>query len=80
MLADVTRSKWGHNFARVAVPCSATLPAAVTAWHALVTKGNLTAGESVSLLEPGGFPPLAARAGHYHPSNDGKLDRAGQWG
>ncbi len=37
----------------------ATLPcAAVTAWHGLVTKGNLTAGESILVLGTGGVSIL----------------------
>jgi NADPH:quinone reductase-like Zn-dependent oxidoreductase len=66
----------------------ATLPcAAVTAWHALVTKGNLTAGESVLLLGTGGVSIFALQFAKLHgarviitSSNDGKLDRARSMG
>jgi NADPH:quinone reductase-like Zn-dependent oxidoreductase len=62
----------------------ATLPcAAVTAWHALVTKGNLRAGETVLLLGTGGVSMFALQFAKLHgartivtSSSDEKLERA----
>jgi NADPH:quinone reductase-like Zn-dependent oxidoreductase len=62
----------------------ATLPcAAVTAWHALVTKGGLKAGETVLLLETGGVSIFALQFAKLHgartivtSSSDEKLERA----
>ncbi|AFZ23408.1 Zn-dependent oxidoreductase, NADPH:quinone reductase [Cylindrospermum stagnale PCC 7417] len=66
----------------------ATLPcAAVTAWHALVTKGNIRAGESVLLLGTGGVSIFALQFAKIHharviitSSSDEKLARAQQLG
>ncbi|MGL4621059.1 MAG: zinc-dependent alcohol dehydrogenase family protein, partial [Chroococcidiopsis sp.] len=62
----------------------ATLPcAAVTAWHALVTKGNVRAGETVLLLGTGGVSVFALNFAKLHgarviitSSSDEKLERA----
>jgi NADPH:quinone reductase-like Zn-dependent oxidoreductase len=62
----------------------ATLPcAAVTAWHGLVTKGNLAAGETVLLLGTGGVSIFALQFAKLHgarviitSSSDAKLERA----
>lgn len=62
----------------------ATLPcAAVTAWHALVTKGNVTAGETVLVLGTGGVSIFALQFAKMHgarvivtSSSDAKLERA----
>ena len=62
----------------------ATLPcAAVTAWHALVTKGNVRAGETVLLLGTGGVSTFALKFAKLHgakviitSSSDEKLERA----
>jgi NADPH:quinone reductase-like Zn-dependent oxidoreductase len=62
----------------------ATLPcAAVTAWQALVSKGNLTAGETVLLLGTGGvsifalqFAKMLGARVIITSSNNAKLDRA----
>lgn len=62
----------------------ATLPcAAVTAWHALVTKGNVTAGETVLVLGTGGVSIFALQFASMHgarvivtSSSDAKLERA----
>ncbi|MBD2773574.1 zinc-dependent alcohol dehydrogenase family protein [Iningainema tapete] len=62
----------------------ATLPcAAVTAWHALVTKGNLKAGETVLILGTGGVSIFALQFAKLHgarvivtSSSDEKLERA----
>ncbi len=62
----------------------ATLPcAAVTAWHALVTKGNITAGESVLILGTGGVSIFALQFALIHgartivtSSSDAKLEQA----
>jgi NADPH:quinone reductase-like Zn-dependent oxidoreductase len=62
----------------------ATLPcAAVTAWHALVTKGGLKAGETVLLLGTGGVSIFALQFAKLHgartivtSSSDEKLERA----
>lgn len=61
----------------------ATLPcAAVTAWHALITKGNLNAGESVLVLGTGGVSIFALQFAKMHgarviatSSSDEKLER-----
>lgn len=61
----------------------ATLPcAAVTAWHALVTKGNIKAGETVLLLGTGGVSIFALQFAKLHgartiitSSSDEKLER-----
>lgn len=66
----------------------ATLPcAAVTAWHGLVTKGNISAGDSVLLLGTGGVSIFALQFAKIHgvraiitSSNDHKLARAKQLG
>ena len=66
----------------------ATLPcAAVTAWHALVTKGNIGAGESLLLLGTGGVSIFALQFAKIHgarvivtSSSDEKLARAKQLG
>ncbi|MEH1938784.1 MAG: NAD(P)-dependent alcohol dehydrogenase [Nostoc sp.] len=66
----------------------ATLPcAAVTAWHALVTKGNIGAGNSVLLLGTGGVSIFALQFAKIHgaraiitSSSDEKLARAKQLG
>jgi NADPH:quinone reductase-like Zn-dependent oxidoreductase len=66
----------------------ATLPcAAVTAWHALVTKGNIKAGESVLLLGTGGVSIFALQFAKIHgarviitSSSDEKLARAKELG
>lgn len=62
----------------------ATLPcAAVTAWHALVTKGSVRAGETVLLLGTGGVSIFALKFAKLHrarviitSSSDEKLERA----
>lgn len=62
----------------------ATLPcAAVTAWHAMVTKGNIKAGETVLLLGTGGVSIFALQFAKMHgaraivtSSSDEKLERA----
>ncbi|MFQ4146093.1 NAD(P)-dependent alcohol dehydrogenase [Chlorogloeopsis sp. ULAP02] len=66
----------------------ATLPcAAVTAWHALVTKGNIKAGENVLLLGTGGVSIFALQFAKIHgarviitSSSDEKLARAKELG
>jgi NADPH:quinone reductase-like Zn-dependent oxidoreductase len=66
----------------------ATLPcAAVTAWHALVTKGNVSAGETVLLLGTGGVSIFALQFAKIHgarviitSSSDEKLARARELG
>jgi NADPH:quinone reductase-like Zn-dependent oxidoreductase len=80
----------------VAVPAhlsfeeAATLPcAALTAWHALVEKGRLRAGETVLLLGTGGVSVFALQFAALHgarpiviSSSDAKLERAqslGAW-
>jgi NADPH:quinone reductase-like Zn-dependent oxidoreductase len=62
----------------------ATLPcAAVTAWHGLVSKGNLTAGETVLILGTGGVSIFALQFAKLHgaraivtSSSDAKLAQA----
>jgi NADPH:quinone reductase-like Zn-dependent oxidoreductase len=62
----------------------ATLPcAAVTAWHGLVTKGNLKAGETVLILGTGGVSIFALQFAKLHgarvlitSSRDEKLEKA----
>ncbi len=62
----------------------ATLPcAAVTAWHGLVTKGSVTAGETVLILGTGGVSIFALQFAKLHgarvivtSSSDEKLERA----
>jgi len=62
----------------------ATLPcAAVTAWQALVTKGNITAGETVLILGTGGVSIFALQFARIHgartivtSSSDAKLEQA----
>jgi NADPH:quinone reductase-like Zn-dependent oxidoreductase len=62
----------------------ATLPcAAVTAWHGLVTKGTVTAGETVLVLGTGGVSIFALQFAKLHgarvivtSSSDEKLERA----
>jgi NADPH:quinone reductase-like Zn-dependent oxidoreductase len=66
----------------------ATLPcAAVTAWHALVTKGNISAGDSVLLLGTGGVSMFALQFAKINgarvivtSSSDQKLARARELG
>ncbi|WGV25733.1 zinc-dependent alcohol dehydrogenase family protein [Halotia branconii] len=66
----------------------ATLPcAAVTAWHALVTKGNISAGDSVLLLGTGGVSMFALQFAKINgakviitSSSDEKLARARELG
>jgi NADPH:quinone reductase-like Zn-dependent oxidoreductase len=69
---------------------AATLPcAAVTAWHALIEKGRLKAGETVLLLGTGGVSIFALQFAALHgarpiviSSSDAKLERArslGAW-
>jgi NADPH:quinone reductase-like Zn-dependent oxidoreductase len=69
---------------------AATLPcAALTAWHALVEKGRLKAGETVLLLGTGGVSIFALQFAVLHgarpiviSSSDAKLERAqslGAW-
>ena len=66
----------------------ATLPcAAVTAWHALVTKGGVTAGETVLVLGTGGVSLFALQFAKLHgarvivtSSSDAKLERARELG
>jgi NADPH:quinone reductase-like Zn-dependent oxidoreductase len=66
----------------------ATLPcAAVTAWHAVVTKGNVGAGETVLLLGTGGVSIFALQFAKIHgarviitSSSDEKLARARELG
>ncbi len=63
---------------------AATLPcAALTAWHALVTSGGLSADQTVLLLGTGGVPIFALQFAKLHgarvlitSSSDGKLARA----
>lgn len=63
---------------------AATLPcAALTAWHALVTKGRVTAGETVLVLGTGGVSLFALQIAKMHgarviltSSSDEKLARA----
>ncbi|MCX7596522.1 MAG: NAD(P)-dependent alcohol dehydrogenase [Fischerella sp.] len=66
----------------------ATLPcAAVTAWHALVTKGHVGAGETILLLGTGGVSIFALQFAKIHgariiitSSSDEKLARARELG
>jgi NADPH:quinone reductase-like Zn-dependent oxidoreductase len=66
----------------------ATLPcSAVTAWHGLVAKGGLIAGESVLLLGTGGVSIFALQFAKLHgartiitSSSDAKLERARELG
>jgi NADPH:quinone reductase-like Zn-dependent oxidoreductase len=66
----------------------ATLPcAAVTAWHAVVTKGNVGAGETVLLLSTGGVSIFALQFAKIHgarviitSSSNEKLARAKELG
>ncbi|MBD2437831.1 NAD(P)-dependent alcohol dehydrogenase [Nostoc sp. FACHB-110] len=66
----------------------ATLPcAAVTAWHALVTKGNVSAGDTVLLLGTGGVSIFALQFAKMHgakviitSSSDEKLAQAKKLG
>ncbi|MBG1241069.1 zinc-dependent alcohol dehydrogenase family protein [Nostoc sp. NZL] len=66
----------------------ATLPcAAVTAWHGLVTKGNIRAGDSILLLGTGGVSIFALQFAKIHgaraiitSSSDEKLARAKELG
>lgn len=66
----------------------ATLPcAAVTAWHALVTKGNIGAGDTVLLLGTGGVSIFALQFAKIHgakviitSSSDEKLAQAKKFG
>ncbi len=66
----------------------ATLPcAAVTAWHGLVTKGNISPGDSVLLLGTGGVSIFALQFAKIHgaraiatSSSDEKLARIKQLG
>lgn len=62
---------------------AATLPcAALTAWHALVAKGNVTAGETVLVLGTGGVSLFALQIAKLHgarvivtSSSDEKIER-----
>ena len=76
--------------AHLAFEEAATLPcAALTAWHALVEKGRLKAGETVLLLGTGGVSIFALQFAVLHgarpiviSSSDAKLERArslGAW-
>jgi NADPH:quinone reductase-like Zn-dependent oxidoreductase len=76
--------------AHVSFEEAATLPcAALTAWHALVEKGRLKAGETVLLLGTGGVSIFALQFAVLHgarpvviSSSDAKLERAqslGAW-
>ena len=66
----------------------ATLPcAAVTAWHALITQGKITAGECILLLGTGGVSIFALQFAKVHgaeviitSSNDEKLQRTQELG
>jgi NADPH:quinone reductase-like Zn-dependent oxidoreductase len=66
----------------------ATLPCAgVTAWHGLITKGNLTAGESVLILGTGGVSIFALQFAKMHgarvivtSSSEEKLAKVKQMG
>ncbi|WP_341526831.1 NAD(P)-dependent alcohol dehydrogenase [Nostoc sp. UHCC 0302] len=66
----------------------ATLPcAAVTAWHALITKGNISAGDSILLLGTGGVSIFALQFAKIHgakvivtSSSNEKLARARELG
>ena len=66
----------------------ATLPcAAVTAWHALMTQGKITAGERILLLGTGGVSIFALQFAKVHgaeviitSSNDEKLQRTQELG
>jgi NADPH:quinone reductase-like Zn-dependent oxidoreductase len=67
---------------------AATLPcAALTAWHALIEKGGLNAGETVLLLGTGGVSVFALQFATLHgarpvviSSSDAKLERARELG
>jgi NADPH:quinone reductase-like Zn-dependent oxidoreductase len=67
---------------------AATLPcAAVTSWHALITEGNLKAGDCVLVMGTGGvslfalqFARLTGARVIATSSSDGKLERARQLG
>ena len=67
---------------------AATLPcAALTAWHALIEKGGLKAGETVLLLGTGGVSVFALQFAALHgarpvviSSSDAKLERARELG
>ena len=79
-----------HEDGAVAVPNgwsavqASTLPcAALTAWHALISKGQLTAGETVLVLGTGGVSLFALQIAKMHgakvimtSSSDEKLERA----
>jgi NADPH:quinone reductase-like Zn-dependent oxidoreductase len=79
-----------HEDGAVRVPAgysdaeAATLPcAALTAWHALVSKGRLAANETVLVLGTGGVSLFALQIAKLHgarviltSSSDGKLGRA----
>lgn len=79
-----------HVPAHLSFEEAATLPcAALTAWHALVEKGRLRAGETVLLLGTGGVSTFALQFAALHgarpiviSSSDAKLERAralGAW-
>ena len=79
-----------HVPAHLSFEEAATLPcAAVTAWHALIEKGRLKAGETVLLLGTGGVSIFALQFAALHgarpiviSSSDAKLERArglGAW-
>jgi NADPH:quinone reductase-like Zn-dependent oxidoreductase len=67
---------------------AATLPcAAVTAWHALITEGRVTAGDTVLIQGTGGVSLFALLFARLHgarviatSSSDAKLERARQLG
>ncbi|HLT02080.1 MAG TPA: NAD(P)-dependent alcohol dehydrogenase [Geminicoccaceae bacterium] len=79
-----------HVPAHLSFEEAATLPcAALTAWHALIEKGRLRAGETVLLLGTGGVSTFALQFAALHgarpiviSSSDAKLERAralGAW-
>lgn len=73
-----------HLPAHLSYEEGATLPcAAVTAWHGLVTKGSVTAGETMLVLGTGGVSMFALQFAKLHgarviatSSSDEKLERA----
>ena len=83
-----------HEDGVVAVPAhlsdeeAATLPcAAVTAWHALITEGNLKPGDTILAQGTGGVSLFALQFAHFTgarilitSSSDAKLERAKQMG
>jgi NADPH:quinone reductase-like Zn-dependent oxidoreductase len=83
---DVVLAEHGlvHAPAHLSFEEAATLPcAALTAWHALIEKGRLKAGETVLLLGTGGVSIFALQFAALHgarsiviSSSDAKLERA----